>query len=193
MQHGAQSIRVHQPLFTTDPFCLLASLPDDQQRSQFKKQIDGMIINGQKVKLLPFRHQMASVLVPKMPAMHSVLSLQNMWDFTIYHYENSYKCWSGAAFAMSTKMQQHILKNKGLTFTAPKIVGPFELIINYLHGEAIDIKGTNAPFLLLMGTELGMKNLVSSVNSFLSSAKDPFTLIALILGYSVIGKIPSNL
>lgn len=192
MENGAQSIRFFDPVYATNPFCCVVSFNDDSQYKTFKSRIDGLVIGGSKINISHLRHQMSAVCSPKMEGIKNVLSLSKRWDFTIYHYEKSYKCWSGAAYALSEVMREAISKKKQ-SFEAPNILGPFQLIINFLHGESIDVNASNAPFLLLMGEELKINLIVESVKSFMENATDPFTLVSLISAYNEIGDIPVSL
>ena len=194
MPLGVHSLRVLETNLDTDPYILICAFIDKVQRRNFKKAIDGTVVAGQKLFLSPLRRTTAASYTSPFPSMPMVLSNESKHDFTLFHFEKTYKCWSGAAFAMSSVIHDAMKSNPSLReFTVPNIRGPFKLFEMYFNGQEVDIIGRNAAFLLKMGEALGIKSLVNNVNSFIYSATDPVTRVALLVGFNNIGTIPDNL
>ncbi|EAY06192.1 hypothetical protein TVAG_099030 [Trichomonas vaginalis G3] len=191
---GVQSLRVLDKNLETDPFILIAGFLDHSQKAFFKKSISGLIVDGKQVNLIPLRRTIIANCTPQFLNVHNVLSMEAYQDFTIFHFDKKYKVWSGALYSLST-VGMELMKSKPSIkeMAAPKIRGPFQVIVNYLQGKSIDIMGINAVFILTMGDALGMKQLVSAVSNFIHMAKDPYTLISLILGFSHLGRVPERL
>lgn len=191
---GVQSLRILDKNLETDPFILVAGFMDHAQKAFFRKSISGLIVNGKPVQVIPLRRSIMANCNPGFLNGKSVLSMEAYQDFTIYHFEKKYKVWSGALYSLSTVGMELMKARPGIKeMTAPRIRGPFQVIVNYLHGEPIDIMGINAVFILTMGDALGMKQLVSAVSNFIHMAKDPYTLIALTLGFAHLGRVPERL
>lgn len=191
---GVQSIRELEKNLDTDPYVLIAGFLDSSQKQFFRQALSGLIVNGKPVSLIPLNRSMVSKCIPKFSNIYNVLSMEAYQDFTIYHFEKRYKVWSGALYSLSTVGMELMKAKPGIKeMTAPRIRGPFQLIANYLHGQQIDIIGVNAVFILTMGQALGLTQLLTAVSNFIHMAKDPYTLISLITGYSHLGKVPDRL
>lgn len=194
MQNGAAAIRIHDPLFTYDPFCIVVAFQDDQAKKKFNKNISGMIVSGSPIRIVNLTQIFSSIIIPKTQFNTSLLSNPSKLDFTIHHYETKYHCWSGAAYCLSNAIAHQLTTNPGVKeYFAPRICGPFYLFERYFQGKTIDITVANAPFLLTMAEKLGMKTIVSNVNNFINSATNPYSIIRLIKSFDDIGEINPTL
>ncbi|KAK8889480.1 hypothetical protein M9Y10_034227 [Tritrichomonas musculus] len=57
-------------------------------------------------------------------------------------------------------------------FVVPQIPGPFEIIVDYINGKAIQLSDTNAPFIMIMSAELGMTELNQESTRFVYECSD---------------------
>ncbi|OHT07919.1 hypothetical protein TRFO_05031 [Tritrichomonas foetus] len=57
-------------------------------------------------------------------------------------------------------------------FIVPQIPGPFEIIVDYINGNQIQLNDTNAPFILLMAEKLGMKDLYIKAHRMVYECSD---------------------
>ena len=192
---GVQSVRALDTTLESDPFILVASFIDKAQRKLFKKRMNGVTSNGKKVQVIPLRRITTSGFTSKTsPFLHNVLSISTKHDFTLYHFDKEYHCWSGSVYALSSVIQDNIRHDPSLKeFVVPNIPGPFILIESYLQGNIIDINACNAAFLLTMAKKLGIRHLFNNVNMFIKTATDLNTRISLLKGFHELNFIPDHI
>lgn len=183
---GANELKIIEKAYSWKDYVIAANFKTKTSFTSFIKIVNKSYVSGNLVHVIPFHiSDNSCTYQASMPNLSVSINDKNSFDFTLLYYDREYKCWSGSAISLcktiSNAYNDFLNKNKGShqddesdteepiefnEFIVPQIPGPFELIVQYINGQTIQFNDINAPFIMLMSEQLGIKRLYSDACRF---------------------------
>ena len=162
---GASYVQAIENTNGNEDMVVLASFHSNSGCDEFIRLMTGASVCGRKLEFTRLIFENAVRYEATYPEIERVLSED--LDFSLVYYGRVYKCWSGAAIALSEKIGRMAEVDPDISeFVCPMIPGPFDSIYEFFLGREIQINESNCGFVIAMAQEMEIKELYQKAHDF---------------------------